>query len=196
MRRQTSLCDTLMLTFCRLECSYGHRLKQARGPQYVAHLEQRVEALENEAREARARRTSVGSDEKPLLGVDGGPQTSPGADSAEDESPTSMHSSSSDATSRQNSSDSSRQYRSIHNQPSRTHHPDPNPQFMLDFGLFTYGDEYVPDLSHDLNHDLNAFDPNDYLGDTSTDIHYQHAPTFPTAWPPHVSNWMNRRQQR
>lgn len=35
-----------------LQCSFGERLKQARGPQYVAHLEQKVEKLEEQIRRA------------------------------------------------------------------------------------------------------------------------------------------------
>lgn len=40
-----------------LSCSYGHTVKQARGPSYVAHLEKKVEELEG-----RIRKGSVASD--------------------------------------------------------------------------------------------------------------------------------------
>lgn len=35
-----------MIVTIRLHCSYGHKVKQTRGPSYVAHLEKKVEELE------------------------------------------------------------------------------------------------------------------------------------------------------
>lgn len=43
-----------MLTCPRLDCSYGHRIKQARGPGYVAHLEARLREMEQEVQACRA----------------------------------------------------------------------------------------------------------------------------------------------
>ena len=50
-RRKTKCNGSLSCDACveiGLDCSYGHRVKQARGPQYVAHLEGRVKQLEGE----------------------------------------------------------------------------------------------------------------------------------------------------
>ncbi|CAK3810541.1 fungal-specific transcription factor domain-containing [Lecanosticta acicola] len=55
-RRRKSRCDgQLNCSACRvvgLSCSYGHVIKQARGPSYVAHLEKKVEELEGRIRKA------------------------------------------------------------------------------------------------------------------------------------------------
>lgn len=51
-----------MLIGFRLDCSYGSRIKQARGATYVVHLERRVEELQNRmdyARDIDARRSSL-----------------------------------------------------------------------------------------------------------------------------------------
>lgn len=37
-----------LTSFYRLECSYGHRMRQSRGPAYVAHLETRLKEFETE----------------------------------------------------------------------------------------------------------------------------------------------------
>ncbi|KAM3423195.1 hypothetical protein BST61_g645 [Cercospora zeina] len=51
-RRRKSRCDGQMnCSSCRaigLQCSFGHQVKQSRGPAYVAHLEKKVKALQDE----------------------------------------------------------------------------------------------------------------------------------------------------
>lgn len=37
-----------LTSFSRLECSYGHRIRQSRGPAYVAHLENRLKEFETD----------------------------------------------------------------------------------------------------------------------------------------------------
>ena len=43
-----SYIDQALTSFYRLECSYGHRMRQSRGPAYVAHLENRLKEFETD----------------------------------------------------------------------------------------------------------------------------------------------------